>query len=160
MLKRKTLVAQGFSIAAVVFGALYHYPAAAQYKCNINGGTVYSDTPCAANAKNVRAPHDSVTQEQYLRKQIQNLQDQRRKAQIEQREAIEDEISAIEDAQRKQAKLQAARDKKRECDELKRQMASNKRDLARYEDFGMASSHRQRQYELRDNEERYRRECR
>jgi hypothetical protein len=160
MMKEKSRARAGLSIALAVAGMIYSASAMAQYKCSINGSTVYSDTPCAANAKSVRAPQDSVTEEQYLRKRIQTLQDERRKAHIERREAYDDEINAAQSAQRKQAQAQASDDKKRRCADLQREIASGKRALARYEDFRMPASHRQRQNELIENEDRYRRECR
>lgn len=143
-----------------VFVALYPVVADAQYKCVIKGSTVYSDTPCSHDAASVRAPQDNVTEEQYLRKRIQNIRDSQRKAAIERGEAQQDEINAAQAAARRETADQAARSKQRRCDDLQRQIASNKRDLARYEDFAMANSHRQRQHELRDNEEMYRKECR
>lgn len=71
---RKTLLA---------LGLLVSLSAHAQYRCQSNGKSVYSDLPCAADAKNVTALEDKVDRQARYERLRQNGKDRAAVASIE-----------------------------------------------------------------------------
>lgn len=139
-------------------------PAHAQYKCTIKGQTVYSDHPCAVDAKHVGSAQDRVTDEQLRQRLQQSIKERRARNAIEEREAAEDaERERVQEDRRAQAAERAEAEKKdrnRRCEQAQRDLRSNDQARARYQDFGWQASLRQREIEARGLRETIERDCR
>lgn len=94
--------------------------AQAQYKCTVNGRPVYSDHPCARDAKHVGVAHDRVPE--------QRIEEARRRADAEQRE-----VAAIKAAEAKadQVRAQAEADRRAAAVSAVDKCAEAREDLAR-----------------------------
>jgi hypothetical protein len=136
----------------------------AQYKCTINGKTVYADAPCARDAKPVGELQDSVSKDQQIQRLKQSLKEEQHLgaierqhgAEVQARERTADRFVANEQAQARAA--DAA--KRQRCANLEYDIKENQRGVARYQDFGWQRSLTQRENELKANRESYDRECR
>lgn len=148
----------------LLLAALAAFPALAQYKCTINGKTVYADAPCARDAKPVGALQDSVSKDQEIQRLRQSLSEKRQRdalegrqdAAIEARDRNTDRFVANEQAMARDA----AAARQRRCARLESDIKENQRGVARYQDFGWQRSLTQRENELKANREAYDRECR
>lgn len=134
-------------------------PAFAQYKCVVNGKTVYSDAPCAANSKYVGALEDNVSQS--ARQDAELL---RRKQAFERSQIDRDQEMAMRQGQQTLARQAAADDaqaraKAARCAEHRQEMASNKRAQARYQDWGWQQSLNNRQQEAKAINDNMFRDC-
>ena len=69
--------------------ALFPMAAQAQYKCTINGKTVYADAPCARDARPVGELQDSVSKDQEIQRLKQSLKEQRQRNAIDGRQAAD-----------------------------------------------------------------------
>lgn len=147
-----------FIFLAVVF------PAHAQYKCTSKGQAVYSDAPCAPDAKHVGALEDRVTDQQRVDRMRQTNRARSERNAIEAREASEEaERAAIqqERADRAAARAEAERrDRGRRCDQARRDLRYAEQAKARYQDFGMQNSLRQREQEIKGLREAIEKDCR
>lgn len=139
-------------------------PAHAQYKCVVKGQTVYSDHPCAVDAKHVGSAQDRVTDEQLRQRLQQSIKERRARNAIEEREAAEDaERERVQEDRRAQAAERAEAEKKdrnRRCEQAQRDLRSNDQARARYQDFGWQNSLRQREVEAKALRETIDRDCR
>jgi hypothetical protein len=141
------------SIAAAVLLFASVNAGAEVYKCTVNGKSVYSDTPCAANAQYVGSGADAVTERQKLEAKIVDLKNKKRVAELEHSQTL-DQISVSKvadsytaDDRRKQAK----------CDAYKREAESAKRDLGTYKYHqGIINDAKDRE---KTNASKYRSEC-
>lgn len=140
-------------VALMSFSALAH----AQYKCTVNGKSVYSDEPCARDARDVSAAQDRVTREQQIQRLELSIKERQERDRIERREAVEEAIR--KDEARRKAEVAAA-NRKRRCGELRHELKWNERSVARYQDFGWQRSLAQQEAESKRNREAYDRECR
>lgn len=149
----------------LILGALaVSLPAYAQYKCTIKGQTVYSDQPCAVDAKHVGSPLDKVPEDQLRQRLQQSIKERQWRNDIEAREAVED-AEREREKQVKQAQAAARadadrRDRTRRCDQMRRDLRNNDQARARYQDFGWQNSLRQRETEARGLRESIERDCR
>lgn len=142
-------------------------PALAQYKCEINGKTVYADEPCAADAKRVGAPEDQVSVEQQEQRQELNLKERQQRDQIEAKENAE--FEARQRAATKEVKKQAAEAERlrqeqegvrlQRCADLERYITWNERNIVRYKEFGWVLQWDQQEQELRRNQKEYDEKC-
>lgn len=145
-------------LASTATGAL------AQYKCTINGKTVYADAPCARDAKPVGELQDRVSADQQIQRLKQSLAESQQRNAIESgqnagvqaRERATERFVANEQAQARAN--EAAR--RQRCANLEYDIKENQRGVARYQDFGWQRSLTQRENELKANREAYDRECR
>lgn len=135
-------------------------PAHAQYKCVVKGQTVYSDHPCAVDAKHVGSAQDRVTDEQLRQRLQQSIKERRERNAIERREAVEDIQREREQEDRRLQAEADKRDRDRRCEQLRRDLRSNEQARARYQDFGWQNSLRQREAEAKTLRETIGRECR
>jgi hypothetical protein len=150
-----------FRLALVGYFFLFTLPVAhAQYKCVIKGQTTYADQPCAVDAQHVGKMQDYVPPEQRIQRQRQSIKERQQRNAVESRERAE---YAERDA-KWEAKMQAERDAERDrnirCADLQRRITNDKRATALYQDVGFQRSLTQRESELRQNQERFDRECR
>lgn len=138
--------------------------ALAQYKCTINGKTVYADVPCAHNAKPVGALEDRVSRDAEVERLRQSLSERRQRDRIEGREdamlqsqqrAMQQAIAAEADQARAD---QAAR--QRRCAYLQNDVTRNRQGVARYQDFGWQRQLTEQENQLRRNQDAFDRECR
>lgn len=149
---------------ALTAAMLAPLPAAAQYKCLINGKTVYADAPCAHNARPVGELQDSVSKDQQIQRLQQSLKEAKQRnalerqqgAEVQARERSIERFSANEQSQARAA--ESAR--RQRCANLEYDIKENQRGVARYQDFGWQRSLTQRENELKANREAYDRECR
>lgn len=144
--------------------ALVAFSAQAQYKCTINGKTVYADAPCAHNARPVGALEDSVSQQQQIERLRQSLKEEKQRGAIERQQGAE--VQARErsverfTANEQAATERAAAAKQRRCADLEYNMRQNQRGVALAQDVGWQRTLTQRENELKQNREAYDRECR
>lgn len=134
-------------------------PALAQYKCVVNGKAVYSDVPCAANARYVGALEDSVSHQAR-----QDAHELRRKQAIERSQIDREQDYAMRQGQQSLARQAAADDaqaraKATRCAEHRRDAANNKRAQARYQDWGWQNSLNNRQQEAKSINDNIFRDC-
>lgn len=150
-------------LSSLVVLVLFAPPALAQYKCTSKGQTVYSDAPCAPDAKHVGALEDRVTDQQRVDRMRQTNRARSERNAIEAREASEEaERAAIqqERADRAAARAEAERrDRGRRCDQARRDLRYAEQAKARYQDFGMQNSLRQREQEIKGLHETIDRDC-
>lgn len=138
--------------------------AAAQYKCVVGGKSVYSDAPCAANAKPVGALEDRVSQRQVQDRAALSAKERSERRSIEARQDAEFRAGqyavgaamASEQSQQRQA-AQAKADR---CAGAQREMQDNQRAQARYKDWQWQHSLSQREQEARGIRETMRQDCR
>lgn len=147
------------TLIAVLLIAL-SWPASAQYKCTINGKSVYSDEPCAHNAQYVARPHDRVTTDQQVQRLQQSIKERRQRNQIERREAVEFAERDAKYQQNIEAERAATRARQARCADLQRALTRDNRAVALYQDVGFQRSLTQREAERKANQDRYDRECR
>ncbi len=136
----------------------------AQYKCVINGKTVYADAPCAHDAKSVRALQDTLNEEQQIDRLNQSIKERR------QRNAIEGGHAADYQAQQRAVNKQVATEaaqaqaseaaRKRRCANLEYDMRQNQRNVALGQDVGWQRTITQNENELKANRDAYERGCR
>lgn len=131
----------------------------AQYKCVINGKTVYADAPCAADAKHVGALEDRVSRESQLDRERINNKESRHLGSIEtdnlqERRIQERDARNAMARDRAEASIKASR-----CASAQRDLQSAQRASAVYRDLGMQHSLNQRRGELDSAERRARDEC-
>jgi hypothetical protein len=151
-------------VALAIALAICSMASQAQYKCTINGKTVYADAPCARDAKPVRELQDSVSKDQQIQRLQQSLKEEKQRgtlerqqgAEIQARERTTERFVANEQAQARAA--EAA--KRQRCAGLEYDIKENQRGVARYQDFGWQRSLTQRENELKANRDAYDRECR
>lgn len=91
----------------------------AQYKCTINGKSVYSDQPCARDARHVGVAHDRVPEQRVEEARRRADAEQREVAAIKAAEAKADEVRAQVEAERRAAAASAV-DK---CAEAREELA-------------------------------------
>lgn len=150
--------------AAFLAAALWSPFACAQYKCVVNGKTVYADAPCAANAKHVGELQDRLTEEQQVQRLQQSIKERKERNRIEgqQDAAFESQQRSMQrqaSAEQSQARADESI-KHRRCAGLQRDMDYNKQGVARYQDFGWQRSLTEQENQLKRNREAYDRECR
>lgn len=138
--------------------------AAAQYKCVVGGKPVYSDAPCAANAKPVGALEDRVSQRQLQDRAALSAKERSERRSIEARQDAEFRAGqyavgaamASEQSQQRQA-AQAKADR---CAGAQQDLQDNQRAQARYKDWRWQNSLSQREQEARGIRETIRQDCR
>lgn len=145
-------------IVGVMVG-LFSGGAQAQYKCTINGKTVYADVPCAVNAKPVGALEDRVSRQQQLDRQAVIRSERGQLGSIEADVAAEKRdrgrvADALASRDRAEASIKAAR-----CASAQRDLQSSQRAVAVYKDVGWQNSLNQRRTEQDAAERRVRDEC-
>lgn len=150
--------------AIILFAALISLPAWAQYKCVVNGKTVYADAPCAPNAKHVGELQDQLSEEQQVQRLQQSIKERKERNRIEgqQDAAFESQQRAASrhvSAEQAQARVDES-NRQRRCAGLQRDMDYNKQGVARYQDFGWQRSLTEQENQLKRNREAYDRECR
>ena len=147
----------------MAFGLLLAIPALAQYKCVINGKTVYADAPCAPDARHVGRLEDRVSAEQHRDRQILTARQKAERDRIETREErqLRADQEALADQRQRQAKRAA--DEKRErayrCDSARRELRRAERAGAAYQDLQMRRSAQLRENEIRELRGTVDREC-
>lgn len=138
--------------------------AQAQYKCVINGKTVYADAPCARDAKPVGELQDSVSKDQEIQRLKQSLKEQRQRNAIDGRqEADHQALQRATDAQiaNEAAQARAAESaRKTRCAGLERDIQRNQRTIALGQDVGWQRTITQNENELKQRRDAYDRECR
>lgn len=150
----------GFTRLAIGLAMVVAAPlAAAQYKCQVNGKTVYADAPCAPNAKHVGALEDRLTEEQKMeRRQVTNRERNQLGEIKADAEADRRQHSRMADQVASQDRM-AASIKASRCSSAQRDLQSAKRSVAIFQDVGMQSSLNQRRAEQDAAERRVRDEC-
>jgi hypothetical protein len=112
--------------------------AQAQYKCVVNGKTVYADEPCAANAKSVGELQDHVTEDQQNQRLRLSIKERRERNQIEVREEAEfrarQRAQTAEDAAESRRKIIEMDIRRQRCDAVLRQrvFVQDERELRRW----------------------------
>lgn len=144
--------------------AILAAPAFAQYKCQVNGKTVYADAPCAANAKHVGELQDQLSDEQQSQRLQQSIKERKERNRIEGRQeaALDSQQRSIQrqvSAEQSQARVDEAA-RKRRCASLQQDMDYNKQGVARYQDFGWQRQLTEQENQLKRNREAFDRECR
>ncbi len=138
--------------------------AQAQYKCTINGKTVYADAPCARDAKPVGELQDSVSKDQEIQRLKQSLKEQRQRNAIDGRqEADHQALQRATDAQiaNEAAQARVAESaRKMRCAGLERDIQRNQRTIALGQDVGWQRTITQNENELKQRRDAYDRECR
>ncbi|MFZ2269065.1 MAG: hypothetical protein WAV95_15930 [Azonexus sp.] len=134
-------------------------PAHAQYKCTISGKTVYSDVPCAANAKPVGALEDQVSRQQQLERQAVIRSERGQLGGIEAEGAAEKRdrgrvADALASRDRAESSAKASR-----CASAQRDLQSAQRAVAVYKDVAWQNSLNQRRAEQDAAERRVRDAC-
>lgn len=134
------------------------------YKCVVNGKSVYSDVPCAANARYVGEMHDHVSEDQQVQRLEQSIKERRQRNTIEGRESVEAASRQRAAAAQMAADASQARaaeaNRRSRCAGLEYDIKSNQRGTARYRDFGWQQQLTQQENELKANRESYDRDCR
>ena len=110
------------------------------YKCVVNGKSVYSDVPCAIDARNVGAMQDRVTVDQQIDRARANSKEKHQLNNIEQEKAI--------DAARHQRLVELvseqdraiSREKTIRCNRAQTDKRIADRRAARYQDWGWQQS--------------------
>lgn len=143
---------------------VFSAPAHAQYKCTLNGKTVYADMPCAANAKPVGALEDHVSKDAEIERLRQSLSERRQRDRLEGREdaqfqAQQRVTQQVISAEASQARYEQAA-KQRRCAEIQDNINRNRQGVARYQDFGWQRQLTEQENQLRRNQESFDRECR
>jgi len=136
----------------------------AQYKCTVKGKAVYSDAPCAVDARYVGALEDSVSDRAQAdaaalqRKQAaqRSAIDRRDAEQTERNQRTANNQFAAEQAHA----ANAERNRNSRCSSLQYDINANQRGVARYQDFGWQRSLTQQENELKRNREAFDRDCR
>ncbi|RIX47481.1 MAG: DUF4124 domain-containing protein [Rhodocyclales bacterium GT-UBC] len=146
---------------AIVLALLLSTPGLsfAQYKCVVNGKTVYADVPCAADAKHVGALEDYISRESRLDRARVVNRERNHLGAIESendadRRRIAQSIEQIRANDRAAANLKAAR-----CSNAQRDLQNAQRASAVYRDLNMQNSANQRRGEIDSAERRVRDEC-
>lgn len=138
--------------------------AQAQYKCTINGKTVYADAPCARDARPVGELQDNVSKDQEIQRLKQSLKEQRQRNAIDGRqEADQAALQRSTDAQiaNEAAQARAAESaRKQRCAGLERDMQHNQRTIALGQDVGWQRTITQNENELKQRRDAHDRECR
>jgi hypothetical protein len=152
----KTIIAMMLAVVTL--------PVAAQYKCLINGKTVYADAPCASNAKPVGELQDSVSKDQEIQRLKQSLKEQRQRNAIEGKQDRDyqnlQRATATQNAnEAAQARANEAA-RQRKCANLEYDMRQNQRNVALGQDVGWQRTITQHENELKRNRDAYDRECR
>ncbi len=146
-------LAIGLVLAVLATGSM------AQYRCEVNGKTTYSDAPCAANARYVGALQDNVSQ----RAHDDAVQLRRNQARERARLDRDQDMAMRQGQQALQRQTMAedaqTRAKASRCAEHRRSLARNQRDQAFYQDLGMQQSLTNRQQEARAINDSIFREC-
>lgn len=152
-----------FWLVASLAGA-WSPTAMAQYKCVVNGKTVYADAPCAANAKHVGELQDQVSKQAEIDRLRQSLSERQQRNRIEARD------EAVYNAQQRALLQQVANEaaqaraddsaKRRRCANLQSDIDYNRQGVARYQDFGWQRQLTEQEQQLKRNREAYDRECR
>jgi len=148
----------------ILLAALISLPAWAQYKCVVNGKTIYADAPCAPNAKHVGELQDQLSEEQQVQRLQQSIKERKERNRIEGQQNAQ--FEAQQRSQFAQANSEASQTlandaaKARRCGSLQRDMDYNKQGVARYQDFGWQRSLTEQESQLKRNREAYDRECR
>lgn len=136
----------------------------AQYKCVVNGKTVYADAPCAPDAKHVGELQDQVSKQAEIDRLRQSLSEKQQRNRIEAREDAA--YSAQQRAMQQQVAAEAAQAraddsaKRRRCANLQSDIDYNRQGVARYQDFGWQRQLTEQEQQLKRNREAYDRECR
>lgn len=133
--------------------------AVAQYKCQVNGKTIYADAPCAPNAKHVGALEDRLTEEQKMERRQVTSRERNQLGEIKtdtevdrrQHSRMAEQVAAQD---RMVAGIKASR-----CASAQRDLQSAKRSVAIFQDVGMQRSLNQRRAEQDAAERRVRDEC-
>ncbi len=149
--------------AACLAVTLWSPLAPAQYKCTINGKTVYADAPCARDAKPVGELQDSVSKDQEIQRLKQSLKEQRQRNAIESRQESDSQLQRATDAQiaSEAAQARAAESARRQrCANLEYDMQRNQRTIALGQDVGLQRTITQHENELKRRRDAYDRECR
>lgn len=134
------------------------------YKCVINGKAVYADAPCAANARNVGALEDQLSQERQVQRLQQSIKERRQRNSIE--SSQEADFQARQRVMVSQANAEAAqaasanRAKASRCTDQQRDLRYNQQAQARYRDFGWQNSLSQREQDAKALREGIDRDCR
>lgn len=144
----------------IVAALLFATAAQAQYKCTVNGKAVYSDAPCAADARYVGRMEDSVSSERRIQRLEQSIKERRERNEIEHDEhaAMRAGQRAMAEEARAEAAARAAQ--QRRCNELARNVQRNRGDVAFYSDLGMQRSLTHHETAARRQQESWERECR
>ena len=134
---------------------LFSVAANAQYKCVVNGKSVYADQPCAINAQSVAAPQDRVTTSQ----RMQAEEVRRREAAM--KRSIEIDAAVDQRSQRVAAARHNARlaETQRRCESRRVALIDNARAQARYTDWDWKNSKAQRVAEAEVMQAAYKRDC-
>jgi hypothetical protein len=144
--------------------AMLSAPVLAQYKCVINGKTVYADAPCARDAQPVGALQDNVSSDQQLQRLKQSLKEERQRSAIERQQGSEvraRERSVERFTANEQAQAQANEAARRQrCANLESSMRYNQRSVALAQDVGWQRTLTQHENELKQRRESYDRDCR
>ena len=144
--------------------ALVAFSAQAQYKCTINGKTVYADAPCAHNAKPVGELQDSLSQQQQIDRLKLSIKERRERNAIDGQkdanyQALERATASQNAAETAQARANESARKQR-CATLESSMRYNQRSVALAQDVGWQRTLTQHENELKQRRDAYDRECR
>lgn len=129
------------------------------YKCMVNGRPVYSDVPCAANARRADALEDNVPTSREIDRLRQSLKEERQLRRMDSDKRADDaqynRRAAIADAQDRQAEAaKAAR-----CSSARQALARAEHNIALYQDLTMQASLNRATAEKKAAEDRVFREC-
>lgn len=150
--------------AAITLALMLPLCAAAQYKCQVNGKTEYSDLPCSSTARYVGELQDNLPREQQIQRLQQSIKERQQRNHIEARN--DRDFRASQNAIERQAQIEASQAasaesaRQRRCANLQHELKWNQRGVARYQDFGWQRSLTQQEQEMKRNQEAYDRECR
>lgn len=133
--------------------------AQAQYKCSINGKTVYADAPCAPDAKAVGALEDHVSRdaqrdrERVLRREQRQLGGIQAEQEADRRQHAR-QVEAVVAADQANASIKSSR-----CASARRELQTAQRATAVYRDVGWQNSMNQRAAERDQAARRVSDEC-
>lgn len=147
----------------MVLGALLAGPALAQYKCVINGKTVYADAPCAADARHVGRMEDRVSASQQRDRQALSARQRGERNHVEAREEmrLRADQGALAEQRDRQAKRAAEEKRERayRCESARAELRRAERASAAYQDLQMQRSAQLRENEIRNLRGTVDREC-
>lgn len=151
-------------VALAIALAICSMAAQAQYKCTINGKTVYADAPCARDAKPVGALEDSVSQQQQIDRLKQSIKERQARNSIESGQQADYRATELKTANQNATEAAMARanevNRKRKCANLEYDMQRNQRNIALGQDVGWQRTITQHENELKQRRDTYDHECR
>lgn len=151
-------------IVAAALIALSANAGADVYKCTVGGKSVFSDVPCARDAKRADGGQDTVTVQQQIDRLELSIKERRERNRIESRQDAE--YRARQQALANQIAMDETRakyeesTKRQRCDRLEIEIRSNQAAIARYLEYGWQKMLTQQEQDLRKNRESFDRDCR